>query len=151
MARDETSKHSDLMPDGKARIFTYEMEAKSVITCPSGGQTLPARGPYEITGLAWSGLGPIDRVEVTADGGRTWVAAELQEPRLPLALTRFRLAWRFDGQDARIASRAIDATGYVQPTREALIAARGTNSIYHYNGIKFWHVRADGTVTNVEA
>ena len=151
MARDETSKYSDLMPDGKARIFTYAMEAKSVITFPSGGQTLPARGPYELTGLAWSGRGRIERVEVTTDGGRTWVKAELQEPRLPIALTRFRLAWRFDGQDTIIASRAIDETGYVQPTRAALIAARGTNSTYHYNGIKVWNVRADGSVTNVEA
>jgi len=150
MARDETSKYSDLMPDGKARIFTYAMEAKSVITFPSGGQTLPAHGLYELTGLAWSGRGRIDRVEVTTDGGRTWIRAALQEPRLPIALTRFRLAWRFDGQDALIASRAIDETGYVQPTRAALIAARGTNSIYHYNGIKFWSVRSDGTVTNVE-
>jgi sulfane dehydrogenase subunit SoxC len=151
MARDETSKYSDLMPDGKARIFTYTMEAKSVITFPSGGQKLPARGLYELTGLAWSGRGRIERVEVTTNGGRTWVKAQLQEPRLPLALTRFRLAWRFDGQDATVASRAIDETGYVQPTRAALIAARGTNSIYHYNGIKMWNVRADGTVTNVEA
>jgi sulfane dehydrogenase subunit SoxC len=151
MARDETSKYSDLMPDGKARIFTYAMEAKSVITFPSGGQTLPTRGLYELTGLAWSGRGRIERVEVTADGGQTWVEAELQEPRLPIALTRFRLAWRFDGQRSIIASRAIDETGYVQPTRAALIAARGTNSTYHYNGIKVWNVRADGTVTNVEA
>jgi len=151
MARDETSKYSDLMPDGKARIFTYAMEAKSVITFPSGGQTLPARGLYELTGLAWSGRGRIERVEVTTDGGRTWVQAALQEPRLPIALTRFRLAWRFDGQDALIASRAIDETKYVQPTRAALIAVRGTNSTYHYNGIKVWNVRADGTVTNVEA
>jgi sulfane dehydrogenase subunit SoxC len=151
MARDETSKYSDLMPDGKARIFTYAMEAKSVITFPSGGQTLPTRGPYELTGIAWSGRGRIERVEVTTDGGRTWVKAELQEPRLPIALTRFRQAWRFDGQDTIIASRAIDETGYVQPTRAALIAVRGTNSNYHYNGIKFWNVRADGTVTNVEA
>jgi sulfane dehydrogenase subunit SoxC len=150
MARDETSKYSDLMADGKARIFTYEMDAKSVITFPSGGQMLSRRGPYELTGLAWSGRGRIERVEVTIDNGRTWLPTELQEPRLPMALTRFRLAWRFDGQDSRIASRAIDETGYVQPTRDALIAARGTNSIYHYNGIKFWHVRADGTVTNVE-
>src|ERR1700726_4351337 len=150
MARDETSKYSDLMPDGKARIFTYAMEAKSVITFPSGGQTLPTRGLYELTGLAWSGRGRIERVEVTADGGRTWVEAELQEPRLPIALTRFRLAWRFDGHDTLIASRAIDETGYVQPTRAALIAARGTNSTYHYNGIKVWNVRTDGTVTNVE-
>jgi sulfane dehydrogenase subunit SoxC len=151
MARDETSKYSDLMPDGKARIFTYAMEAKSVITFPSGGQTLPARGLYELTGLAWSGRGRIERVEVTTDGGRTWVQAALQEPRLPIALTRFRLAWRFDGQDALIASRAVDETGYVQPTRAALIEVRGTNSAYHYNGIKVWHIRADGTVTNVEA
>jgi sulfane dehydrogenase subunit SoxC len=151
MARDETSKYSDLMPDGKARIFTYAMEAKSVITFPSGGQTLPAPGPYELTGLAWSGRGRIERVEITTDGGRTWVNAALQEPRLPIALTRFRLPWRFDGQDSLIASRAIDETGYVQPTKTDLIAARGINSIYHYNGIKVWHVRADGTVTNVEA
>ena len=151
MARDETSKYSDLMPDGKARIFTYAMEAKSVITFPSGGQTLPAQGLYELTGLAWSGRGRIERVEVTIDGGRTWVKAELQEPRLPIALTRFRLAWRFEGRDTMIASRAIDETGYVQPTRAALIAARGTNSTYHYNGIKVWNVRANGTVTNVEA
>jgi sulfane dehydrogenase subunit SoxC len=151
MARDETSKYSDLMPDGKARIFTYAMEAKSVITFPSGGQSLPTRGLYELTGLAWSGRGQIERVEVTTDGGRTWIKAELQEPRVPIALTRFRLAWRFEGQDSIIASRAIDETGYVQPTRAALIAARGTNSTYHYNGIKVWNVRADGTVTNVEA
>jgi sulfane dehydrogenase subunit SoxC len=150
MARDETAKYSDLMPDGKARIFTYAMEAKSVITFPSGGQTLPGPGPYELTGLAWSGRGRIERVEVTTDGGRTWVNATLQEPRLPVALTRFRLPWRFDGRQTIIASRAIDETGYVQPTREALVAVRGTNSIYHYNGIKFWKVKTTGAVTNVE-
>jgi sulfane dehydrogenase subunit SoxC len=151
MARDETAKYSDLMPDGKARIFTYQMEAKSVITFPSGGQRLPGPGSYELTGLAWSGRGRVERVEVTIDGGRSWAAARLHEPRLPIALTRFRMPWRFDGRAARIASRAVDESGYVQPTREALVAVRGTNSIYHYNGIKFWNVSADGTVTNVEA
>lgn len=151
MARDETSKYSDLMPDGNTRIFTFEMEAKSVVTFPSGGQTLPGQGLYELTGLAWSGQGLVDRVEVTVDGGATWQRATLQEPRLPISLTRFRLPWRFDGREAVIASRCIDETGYVQPTREALIAARGTNSIYHYNGIKFWRVRADGTVVHVGA
>lgn len=151
MARDETSKYSDLMPDGKTRIFTFEMEAKSVITFPSGGQMLPGPGLYELTGLAWSGQGLVDRVEVTVNGGETWQRALLQEPRLPIALTRFRLPWRFDGREAVIASRCVDETGYVQPTREALIAARGTNSIYHYNGIKFWRVRGDGTVVHVGA
>jgi sulfane dehydrogenase subunit SoxC len=150
MARDETAKYTDLMPDGKARIFTYQMEAKSVITFPSGGQTLPGPGLYELTGLAWSGHGKIERVDITTDGGRSWTQAQLQEPRLPIAFTRFRLPWRFDRREAVIASRAVDESGYVQPTRETLIAARGTNSAYHFNGIKFWKVQAGGAVTNVE-
>src|SRR5215831_6962723 len=149
MARDETAKYSDLMPDGKARLFTYRMEAKSVITFPSGGQTLPGPGLYELTGLAWSGSGRIERVEITTDGGKNWVEARLQEPRLPIAFTRFRLPWRFEGREAVIASRATDETGYVQPSRQELIAVRGTNSGYHFNGTKFWKINADGTVTNV--
>ena len=150
MARDETAKYTDLMPDGKARLFTYTMEAKSVITFPSGGQILPGPGLYELTGLAWSGRSRIERVEITTDGGRTWVKARLQEPRLPVAFTRFRLAWRFEGREAVIASRATDESGYVQPSREALIEVRGTNSSYHFNGIKMWKVEAGGMVTNVE-
>jgi sulfane dehydrogenase subunit SoxC len=149
MARDETAKYTDLMPDGKARLFTYRMEAKSVITFPSGGQTLPGPGVYELTGLAWSGSGRIERVEITTDGGKNWVEARLQEPPLPIAFTRFRLPWRFEAREAVIASRATDETGYVQPSRQELIAVRGTNSGYHFNGTKFWKVNADGTVTNV--
>jgi sulfane dehydrogenase subunit SoxC len=127
------------------------MEAKSVITFPSGGQRLPGIGLYELTGLAWSGNGKVERVEITTDGGRSWVPAQLQEPRLPIALTRFRMPWRFEGGESVIASRAIDETGYIQPSREELIAVRGGNSIYHFNGTKFWRVQADGTVTNVDA
>src|SRR2546426_11526844 len=127
------------------------MGGKSVIPCPSGGQKLPGAGLDELTGQEWSGSGRIERVDVTTDGGNTWVDAKLHEPRLPIAFTRFRLPWRFDGRPAMIASRAVDESGYVQPTREALIAVRGTNSIYHFNGIKYWSVNADGTVTNVDA
>jgi sulfane dehydrogenase subunit SoxC len=151
MVRDETSKYSDLMPDGKARIFTLTQEAKSVVTFPSGGQQLPGPGLYELTGLAWSGRGRVERVEVTFDGGRTWQDARLQEPRLRMAFTRFRLPWRWDGKPSVIASRCTDESGYVQPTREELIAVRGTNSGYHFNGIKLWKIGADGSVTNVDA
>jgi sulfane dehydrogenase subunit SoxC len=151
MARDETAKYTELMPDGKAWMYAFQMDAKSVITFPSGSQKLPGPGLYELTGLAWSGRGKIERVEITTDGARSWVKAQLQEPRLPMAFTRFRLPWRFDGREAVIASRAVDETGYVQPTRQALIAERGTNSAYHFNGIKYWKVQADGAVTNVEA
>ena len=148
--RDETSKYTDLMPDGKARQFTFVMEAKSVVTFPSGGQMLPGPGLYELTGLAWSGRGRIERVEVTTDGGRSWRLAQLQEPRLRLAFVRFRMPWRWDGREVTIGSRCVDETGYVQPSREALIAVRGTNSGFHYNGIKWWKVAVDGRVVNVE-
>ncbi len=150
MTRDETSKYSDLMPDGKARLFTLEMEAKSVVTFPSGGQKLAGPGLYELTGLAWSGQGLIERVEITLDGGRTWQDARLQQPRFPKAFTRFRLPWQWDGKPALIASRATDESGYVQPAKEDLVAVRGTNSGYHFNGIKLWRVGADGAVTNAD-
>jgi sulfane dehydrogenase subunit SoxC len=151
MTRDETSKYSDLMPDGKARIFSLTQEAKSVVTFPSGGQKLPGPGLYELTGLAWTGKGRIEKVEITFDGGKTWQPARLDEPRFRLAFTRFRLPWRWDGKPVTIASRATDESGYVQPTREQLIAARGMNSGYHFNGIKLWRIAADGNVTNVDA
>ena len=148
MVRDETSHYTDTMPDGTARIFTFLMEAKSLITYPSGGHHLKP-GFCEITGLAWSGQGRIDRVEVSTDGGATWADAALQEPRLPIAFTRFRFPWQWTGAESIIVSRCTDETGYVQPTREALIAVRGVNSMYHCNAIKPWKIAADGKVTSV--
>ncbi len=51
----------------------------------------------------------------------------LQEPVLNRALTRFRLPWTWDGQPTTIASRAIDETGYIQPSFEDLTAARASS------------------------
>jgi sulfane dehydrogenase subunit SoxC len=148
MTREETSKYTDLMPDGTARQFTFDMEAKSLITRPSAGQILPGAGVYELTGIAWSGRGLITRVEITTDGGTTWIPAELQQPVLPKAHTRFRWTWRWDGGDALIASRCTDETGYTQPAVAELVNVRGTNSQYHNNGIQSWRVAADGKITN---
>lgn len=147
--REETSKYTDLMPNGTARQFTFVMEAKSVITYPSGGQQLRDKGFYEISGLAWSGRSRIKRVEISTDGGGSWRDARLQEPVLPKCLTRFRLPWNWDGGPARLQSRAIDQTGYVQPRRRQLVDVRGLNSSYHFNGIQTWQVAPDGAVTNV--
>lgn len=94
------------------------------------------------------GRGRIERVEVSVDGGKTWSDAALQEPRLPLAFTRFRLPWQWDGSETLLQSRCTDESGYVQPTREALVEARGTQSDYHCNAIKTWKVGVDGKVTN---
>jgi sulfane dehydrogenase subunit SoxC len=148
MTRWETSKYTDLLPDGKARIFSFEMDAKSVITRPSGGDRLPGAGVYEVSGIAWSGRGAIVKVEITTDGGLTWTGADLQTPVQPLAHTRFRWSWRWNGADAMIASRATDSSGYVQPTLPDLIRARGLNSGYHNNAIQPWKIAASGAVTN---
>lgn len=148
MTRNETSHYTDLMPDGTARQFTLDMDAKSVITSPSGGQQVRA-GFVEIRGLAWSGRGRITLVDVSTDGGHTWHEAQLQDPVLPKCATAFRLPWRWDGQEATLQSRCTDETGYVQPTRQALVAVRGINSTYHYNAIQSWLVTMDGAVRNV--
>ena len=153
MTREETSKYTDLLADGKAVQFSFVMEAKSVITYPSGAMTLDGPGFHEITGLAWSGRGAIRRVDVSVDGGGTWRAARLQAPVLPVCHTRFRFPWTWDGREAVLQSRCVDETGYVQPTIGQLVAVRGLNgptgSVYHLNGIQSWHVAADGKVTNV--
>lgn len=148
MTRDETSRYTELLRDGRSRQFSFVMEIKSVITFPSGRRKLPGPGYYEIRGLAWSGRGAIERVEVSTDAGRTWYEADLQEPRLPKAFTRFRLPWRWDGGRAVLQSRAYDEQGYRQPTVADLISARGANSAYHNNGVKAWQVAPDGWVSN---
>jgi len=150
MTRWETSKYTDLMPDGRAYQFSLVMEAKSVITNPSGGQQMRP-GVQEIRGLAWSGRGRIVKVEVTVDSGRTWHIADLQEPVLSKCYTRFRLPWAWNGQETILQSRCVDQTGYRQPSRGALIKVRGTQSSYHYNGMQSWKVERDGRVRNIDA
>jgi sulfane dehydrogenase subunit SoxC len=149
--RDETSKYTDLMPDGRSWQFTLQMEAKSTITRPSEGLKMEGPGLYEISGLAWTGAGKINRVDVSADGGKTWARAALQEPVLSKALTRFRMAWQWDGRHTILQSRAVDESGFVQPTRAKLIAERGTRNAYHYNGITSWQISESGEVKNVWA
>ena len=146
MTREETSKYTDPMADGTARIFSFLMDARSLITYPAYPVTL-TRGWVEINGIAWTGSGKITRVDVSTDGGATWSPAKLQEPVLSKAHTRFRHLWNWTGGEAVIMSRAADETGYVQPTREQLIASRGVGTVgYHLNPITGWHVRADGSV-----
>ena len=147
MSRNETARYTELLPSGKAQMFTFTMEAKSLITSPSSGMALKP-GLHQISGLAWSGRGEIKQVDVSADGGRSWAAADLEEPVLAKALTRFRIPWRWDGAPATLKSRAIDETGYVQPERAQLLAAKGRQGFYHYNAIVTWHVDEEGDVSH---
>jgi len=151
MTKDETSRYTDLQADGKSLMFTYPMEVKSVITRPSHGMSLSGPGLYQISGVAWSGEGTIRKVEVTTDGGRSWVAAALDAPVLPRALTRFRAPWRWDGGATVLKSRATDDAGNLQPEREKFIAEHGNNAIFHCNAIQAWSVAASGEVKHVYA
>jgi len=144
--REETSKYTGLLADGSARQFNFVMEVKSAITRPSPGYQLKQTGFHEVSGLAWSGRGRVARVEVSSDAGETWQDAALQEPVLPVCLTRFRAPWTWTGGTAALLSRATDETGAVQPTRAALVAERGPNFLYHYNAIQAWQVGPDGAI-----
>jgi sulfane dehydrogenase subunit SoxC len=147
MSRDETSKYTDPLPGGKARQFSFEMDAKSIITSPAAPAMLAKAGWWPVRGLAWSGRGRITRVEVSTNGGNTWTDAELQGPPLPKAHIRFQHMWDWDGKAAHLLSRATDETGYVQPTRAAFQAARDIGTDFHFNYIRGWRVDRDGAVT----
>jgi sulfane dehydrogenase subunit SoxC len=149
--REETSKYTDLLENGTARRFTYVMDAKSVITNPSPQAPLHHKSGFTVlSGLAWSGRGKIARVDVSLDGGRNWRHARLDGPVWDKALTRFYYDLDWDGRELLLQSRAMDETGYAQPSKAELRAVRGLNSIYHNNGIQTWLLRKTGEVENVE-
>jgi sulfane dehydrogenase subunit SoxC len=160
MAINETKQYTILLPDGKAWQFYFPQEVKSFITHPSPGLNMKAPGYYEISGLAYSGNGPISRVDVSADGGKSWAPAALQAPVLSKALTRFRMPWNWDGGPAILQSRATDEAGNVQPTRAAFLAERGEPkstppvaafTMEHFNAIASWSVDNKGEVRHVYA
>ena len=138
------------MPDGRARQFTWVQDAKSVVTRPCAERPLVAKGPQIISGLAWSGRGKIQQVDVSLDGGKNWRTATFDAPVFDKCLTRFQIPWDWNGGDAMLQSRAIDDTGYVQPTFADLRGQRGTTSIYHNNAIHTWLIDASGEVENVQ-
>ena len=146
MNRQETSKYTEPMLDGTIRQFSFEIEARSIITSPAYPNSI-APGWREIRGLAWSGRGRIVRVEVSTDGGKYWQHARLQGPVLPKSHTRFGLPWHWDGQPTSLLSRAVDETGYIQPTLAEIYQTRGPGSgPYHFNPITAWNIHKDGEV-----
>lgn len=150
MTREETSKYTDLLNDGKARIFAWILETKSVITSPCPENPVAGKGSVAVTGLAWSGRGKIKSVDVSFDGGANWKPAELQEPILTKCLTRFRIPYEWTGGTALLQSRATDETGYVQPTIGQLRDVRGAKLFYNNNSIQTWRLNPNGSVDNVQ-
>jgi sulfane dehydrogenase subunit SoxC len=148
MTKDETSKYTQSLKDGKARQFNFIQPVKSVITRPCGTMTMNGPGYYEISGIAWSGHGKIAKVEISMDGGKSWTDAEMPGPVLPKCLSRFRLPWEWDGKPVLLQSRSTDEAGNVQPTRAVWKEAVSSVQFYQYNAIQTWQIGADNTVKN---
>lgn len=146
MTREETSKYTENIKGGKIRQFSFDMDARSIITFPAY-PVLLEKGWVEIRGIAWSGRGKITRVEISTDAGKNWRIAQLQAPVLDKAHTAFRYLWNWNGEETEIRSRAVDETGYTQPTFQQLTEARGKDmGGYHVNPVTGWLLKRDGRV-----
>lgn len=136
--REESSKYSELMPDGTIQRFSWVQETNSVITYPSPDYKMSGPGRYVAKGIAWSGRGRITHVDVSLDGGKNWKEAKFTSVALPKAWTRFEFEFDWDGSEMLLMSRATDETGYVQPPMTQLRNAVGTNGVYHRTAMVTW-------------
>lgn len=145
MTREETSKYTESVKDGKIRQFSFVMDARSIITYPAYPACVE-KGWIEIRGIAWSGRGKISSVEISTDGGKRWQPAELQGLVLDKAHTQFKYLWYWNGENTEIMSRATDETGYMQPTLTQLTNARDSRGGYHFNPVTGWLLQRNGEV-----
>jgi sulfane dehydrogenase subunit SoxC len=74
-----------------------------------------APGLCRLTGRAWSGFGPIERVEVSVDGAETWADAELEEPMSDYGWRGWSYGWTAQLGEHELCCRATDAAGNTQP------------------------------------
>ena len=92
-----------------------ELNVKSFVTGPAGDRTVKA-GVVYVTGVAFSAGAPIRRVEVSSDGGRTWIDASFVGPDLGrFAWRQFAMPLRMAAGNYVVVSRATDSAGNVQP------------------------------------
>lgn len=107
------------------------MDVKSAITSPRGGEVV-SLGPVAVSGWAWSGAGPIERVEVAVDGGDGWHEARVHPASSGYLWQRWEFDWNV-GEPGRhtLRARAHDAAGRVQPD-----APRWNRLGYASNGVR---------------
>jgi DMSO/TMAO reductase YedYZ molybdopterin-dependent catalytic subunit len=91
------------------------MRVRARITDPAPGAVIPA-GTYTVRGKAWSGTGPITRVDLALTGASEWLPADLQPPTGPYAWRDWSFQWTgtVPGRHT-LRARATDAAGNVQP------------------------------------
>ena len=151
--KEETSKYTVLTKSGKAIQHFYTLETNSIITnpCPEKPWSdLKIGDLVEIEGIAWSGHGTIKAVDISLDGGKNYVEANLKGLVLPKSWTRFSYFHKFDGKPMLLQSRSVDDSGNVQPTVSQEKDIIGVEGVYHRNSIVTWEVKKDGSVHNVQ-
>jgi DMSO/TMAO reductase YedYZ molybdopterin-dependent catalytic subunit len=72
-------------------------------------------GAVTLVGRAWSGWGPVERVEVSTDGGATWSPAVVEATRNRWSWSRFTFTWQAEPGDYELLARAFDGSGRAQP------------------------------------
>jgi hypothetical protein len=75
-----------------------------------------AAGTHVLEGRAWCGWAPVERVEVSADGGGTWGNATLRKPVSEFAWRGWTYEWEAAPGDHELCCRATDSAGRTQPT-----------------------------------
>lgn len=76
-------------------------------------------GECVVEGRAWSGLAPVEQVEVSTDGGASWAQAELEHAESPWVWCGWRYRWDAQPGTYLLSSRARDAAGNQQPLEPA--------------------------------
>lgn len=103
----------DYPPEGSEPITRQNV--KSAFELAWNAEIEKARR-VELTGRAWSGNGPVRRVDVSTDGGATWRPALLEPARAQYAWQRWRYVWDRPAKGSyELLARATDVTGAVQP------------------------------------
>jgi DMSO/TMAO reductase YedYZ molybdopterin-dependent catalytic subunit len=102
---------------GKVKtVPTSRMPVRSFIVTPDGGTKLIAQLPLTIRGIAFSGYGSVNKLEVSVDDGKSWASAELGEDHGPYSFRTWSYAWTPERPGRYLlAARATDGKGNIQP------------------------------------
>ncbi len=108
------------------------MPLKSQIARPVAGEVARAGSEVNVVGAAWTGGAPVECVEVSGDGGRTWDAAEILDPHEHGVWRRWQWTWHVPTEPGKYAlmSRAVDREGQTQPAeRDPRYGTYGINHV----------------------
>ena len=104
---------------GHFQVERYVIDGQPVREMAVRAIIVSAR-PGSVRGYAWTGRGTIERVELSADGGRTFTAARLGASAGPRAWTVWEFDWQPEGTgEHHLLARAIDSEGRVQPLEQS--------------------------------